>query len=273
MARQALRAGRLQVAYTRTGRGEPVVLVHGIGHRRQAWDPVLPALSRRRDVIALDLPGFGESPALPAGEGYDLATTVEGFGEFFAALDLGRPHVVGSSLGGAIALELGARGLVSSVTALAPAGFWTALERRWALTLLSTVRASALVPDLVLRRVAADPAWRASMVRMLYVHPERQDAEAFLGDARAIKNAVGFRPTAAFGRTYTCEAVPEVPTTIGWGTRDRVLPPAQAARARRRLPDATHVAMRGCGHLPMLDDPRLVARVILAGTEAGVAAA
>ena len=42
MARQALRAGRLQVAYTRSGRGEPVVLVHGIGHRRQAWDPVLP---------------------------------------------------------------------------------------------------------------------------------------------------------------------------------------------------------------------------------------
>ena len=84
---------------------------------------------------------------------------------------------------------------------------------------------------------------------------------------------MGFRPTAAFGRTYTCAAVPVVPTTIAWGTRDRVLPPAQAARARRRLPDATHVALRGCGHLPMLDDPRLVTRVILAGTEAGVAAA
>ena len=261
------------VTYTRAGRGEPLVLIHGIGHRRQAWDPVLPTLARHHDVIAIDMPGFGESPGPPAGVGYDLQTTTTGFSLLFEALGLDRPHVAGNSLGAAIALELGARDLVSTVTALAPAGFWTPLERRWALAVLTTVRASALVPDLVLRRVAADATWRASMVRMLYAHPERQDAEAFLGDARSLKGSVGFRPMAARGRTYFCEAVPSVPTTIAWGTRDRLLPPAQAARARRRLPDATHVALRGCGHVPMLDDPPLVARVILAGSQAASAAA
>lgn len=68
-----------KLAYDRAGSGEPVVLIHGIGHRRQAWDPIFHRLAERDDVIAVDLADFGES------------------------------------LGGAICLELGARGLASSV--------------------------------------------------------------------------------------------------------------------------------------------------------------
>ncbi len=273
MSARVHRTRRLGIAYTRTGRGEPVVLVHGIGHRRQAWDPVLPSLVRKREVIALDLPGFGESPRLPAGETYSIPAAMGRFAELFDELGLDRPHVVGNSLGGAIALELGAAGLVSSVTALAPAGFWTAIERAWTLTVLRSVWVSSLAPDFLLRRIAADPLWRVQFVRHLYAHPGRQDPEAFLGDARALRDCAGFRPTAAMGRGYVCTAVPDVPTTIAWGTRDRVLPPVQAARARRRLPAATHVALRGCGHVPMVDDPRLVARVVLAGTARPASAA
>ncbi len=272
MPRRTLRTRGLGSVYTRSGRGEPLVLVHGIGHRRQAWDPVLPGLVRHREVIAVDLPGFGDSPPLPAGAAYTVAESVERFAEFFDELGVARPHVAGNSLGGALALELAARDLVSTATALAPAGFWSPLERRWALALLTTTRMSARVPDLVLRRVAADAEMRSSMVRLLYAHPERQDAETFLGDARALKAAAGFGPTARLGRSYLCTAEPAVPTTIAWGTRDRVLPPLQAARARRRLPDATHLALRGCGHVPMLDDPSLVSRVLLAGSAAGLAA-
>ena len=53
-----------------------------------------------------------------------------------------------------------------------------------------------------------------------------------------------------------------MPTTIAWGTKDRILPYAQSATARRRLPSAEHVDLPGCGHVPMIDDPDLVARVI-----------
>ncbi len=270
MPRRTYRTSRLGAVYTRHGRGEPLVLVHGLGHRRQAWDPVLPRLTRHREVIALDLPGFGESPPLPAGESYDVPTAMARFAELFAELGLGAPHVAGGSLGGALVLELGARGMVSSVTALAPAGFWTPLERRWALTLLTTTRMSARVPDIVLRRVAADERVRTSMIQLLYAHPERQHPDAFLGDARALKASAGFAPMLAFGRSYACTAEPDVATTVAWGTRDRVLPPLQAARARRRLPRATHVALRGCGHVPMVDDPALVARVLLAGSASGL---
>ena len=53
------------LAYTRAGAGAPLVLLHGIGSSRHAWEPVIPALAERFDVIAVDLPGFGDSGPLP----------------------------------------------------------------------------------------------------------------------------------------------------------------------------------------------------------------
>ena len=54
------------IAHARTGSGTPLVLVHGVGARREMWDPVVPALAARHEVVAVDLPGFGESPPLTA---------------------------------------------------------------------------------------------------------------------------------------------------------------------------------------------------------------
>src|SRR5687767_4165720 len=109
-----------ELVHTRKGSGEPLVLIHGIGHRRQAWDPVVDLLAQSYDVIAVDLAGFGESPAYPDGVPYDMDHAMEDLSANFAAWGIEKPHVVGNSLGGAIALELGARGLARSVTALSP---------------------------------------------------------------------------------------------------------------------------------------------------------
>src|ERR671925_414817 len=98
----------MSLAHERRGEGEPLVLVHGIGSQWQGWTPVLDALAREREVIALDLPGFGASPGLdrrPTPEA--LAAAV---GAFLDELDLADAHVVGNSLGGGIALELGRAG-------------------------------------------------------------------------------------------------------------------------------------------------------------------
>ena len=89
----------------RCGAGEPLVLVHGIGHRWQAWTPVLDRLAAHHDVIAIDLPGFGESPVPPGGMPRGMAATVAMMAEYFAAEGLDRPHVAGLSFGGALALE------------------------------------------------------------------------------------------------------------------------------------------------------------------------
>lgn len=264
----------LDVAMTRRGSGEPVVLLHGIGHRRQAWDPVIDDLAADYDVIAVDLPGFGDSPPLPSGLAYDMATTIANFDSVFADLGIERPHVVGNSLGGAIAIELGARDLVRSVTALSPGGFWRSpSERRYALALLGSLRRSAMIPQPALQRVAKSRFLRAQAMRPIHAHPERLSEQDFLDDARKMASSAGYKPTARSAASYDCHAVPLVPATVAWGTRDRVLKPRQAQIAQQRLPSARHISLPGCGHVPMIDDPALVAQVIRIGLNREAAAA
>lgn len=254
----------ITVNYERRGTGSPLVLLHGIGHRWQAWLPVLDRLAERHDVIAVDLPGFGLSPPLPAGAVYDVATSMDVLADSFATLGLNRPHLAGNSLGGLLAVEAASRGLVASATALSPAGFWSARDRARALATLRALRASALAPGFVTSKILNSPRLRARSLQVLYEHPERIDRLTALGDTAALRGSAAFRPTLRAGRRYAWAGVPPtVPLTIAWGARDRILPPHQAQRAARLLPDAHHVMLPGCGHIPMIDDPALVAETIL----------
>lgn len=239
------------------------MLIHGIGHRRQAWDPVLDRLAESYDVIALDLAGFGESEPHPAGISYSMDNACRIIGENFAAWGISRPHVVGNSLGGAIALELGARDMARSVTALSPAGFFRhAGDRLQAFVLLFVLRFAAMAPMSVLRAVSRSALGRRVAGLSLYSHPERFDHQAVLGDAIALKRAQAFESTIKAGLRYRFDRPVTVPTTVAWATRDRILRFGQSALAQERLPDARHVALPQCGHVPMIDDPELVVRVI-----------
>ena len=106
------------VHHHREGRGAPLVLLHGIGHRWQAYAPVLADLARDFDVVACDSPGFGRSPALPDGVRPAVPAYADAFAGWLAREGIERPHVVGNSMGGAIALELARRGLVRTATAI-----------------------------------------------------------------------------------------------------------------------------------------------------------
>src|SRR4051794_19467230 len=149
-----------KLVHTRKGTGEPLVLIHGIGHRRQAWNPVFEALARSYDVIAVDLAGFGESPAYPLKASYDMDSACDNLSDNFARWGVDRPHVVGNSLGGAIALELGARGLARSVTALSPAGFFGVVNRLQTLVLLVMLRVTSQLPEKVLHLVSRSSVGR-----------------------------------------------------------------------------------------------------------------
>src|SRR6476659_5634218 len=115
----------------REGAGEPLLLLHGVGHHWQAWRPVIGLLAGELDVIACDSPGFGASAALAPSIEPTVPAYADAFEWFIAELGLVRPHVAGNSMGGAIALELARRRAVASVTAFSPAGFWTPAERRY----------------------------------------------------------------------------------------------------------------------------------------------
>ena len=192
--------------------------------------------------------------------------------QWFAEQGLGRPHVAGNSMGGAIALELARRGAVASATALSPAGFWTPRELAYAQRSLRASR--AIVGRCGPADAGALPHGRGSRRAVL---PGLRQAVAHAargghGRDRRLRRRPGLRARAhAFGhyRFGAGDELRGVPVTVAWGTRDALLIPRQAARAQRLLPWATHVALRGCGHVPCHDDPETVAAVILAGSRAG----
>ncbi|MFF3660897.1 alpha/beta fold hydrolase [Streptomyces olivochromogenes] len=256
------------MSYARVGTGEPLLLLHGIGHHRQAWDPVVHILAAEREVIAVDLPGFGESPALPDGLTHDLGTVVPTLGGLCEALEIERPHVAGNSLGGLLALELGREKLVRSVTAISPAGFWSPVERRYAFGVLLAMRQGARrLPLPVIERLSRSAAGRAALTSTIYARPGRRSPEAVVAETLALAHAEGFADTlrAGTGVQFT-DDIPGLPVTVAWGTRDRLLVRRQGIRAKHIIPQARLVRLPGCGHVPMNDDPALVARVILDGS-------
>ena len=260
----------MDIVFERRGEGPPLLLLHGIGHRWQAWEPVMDRLAAEREVIAVDLPGFGASPPLPPGMPYDLDSVVTVIGEFVGKLGLDRPHMAGNSLGGLFALEAADRGLARSVTALSPAGFFTPAELRYATVVLTALRAGAGVPAPLLRWLARSPRRRSLLFGMIYGRPDLIEAEVLLADAAAMHGAVGFVPTLRAGRGVTFQgALREVPATIAWGTNDRLLRTGQAVRAQQNLPHVRFVWLRGCGHVPMADDPPAVTALIVAAAEGG----
>ncbi|WP_433432536.1 alpha/beta fold hydrolase [Nonomuraea sp. CA-141351] len=261
----------MTVAYERRGTGEPVVLLHGIGSNRQAWDAVVPSLTAEHEVITVDLPGFGESPDLPDGLPHDLPTVVAGLGAVFSALGLERPHVVGHSMGGLIALRLAQAGLARSVTALAPAGFWSHTERWYVFTVLNAARQMARLPEPITAWLSQTFLGHAALTGTLYMRPDLSTPEAVVASLRALRHAVGFQATVRAGRARDLFVgdIPDLPVTLAWGTADRVLPARQAARVATMIPTARMVWLPRCGHVPMNDAPQLVAQVILQATAPG----
>ena len=261
----------MRMAFERVGSGAPLVLVHGVGHRRQAWYPVLDQLAEQRDVVLVDLPGHGESDPLVT-EGRPILDVLrDAFAEFLAQQELHRPHVAGNSLGGRVALEAGVAGHVRSVTALSPAGFWRSpFALAYTRHLFATMSrlSEALAPQAP--RLSRTRPGRVLGFGWLTAHPTRIDPERALGDFHAFRAAQpAMREIVAAATPFMGKVAAGVPVTIAWASRDAVLPRNQAAVARAVLPNAEHVLLRGCGHVPMSDAPDLVARVILRGSSDG----
>ncbi len=250
----------MNLAYDRHGSGPPLLLVHGIGMCKEVWRPVLPLLAREREVVAVDMPGFGASPRGPR--------TVEGLAEaladFTSGLGLERPAVAGNSLGGGVALAMGEMGAAGSVCALSPVGFVNQREGRYAQGVLVSTRfvAERLAP--VADRVAGSAVLRTLLSAHVTARPWRIPPEDTAHWTRMYAQAPAFWDLLEALDEWIAP-VPRCPTTIAWGDKDRLLIYSrQAPRARRALPEARHVVLRGCGHVPMWDDPEQVAAAILA---------
>ncbi|WP_329255626.1 alpha/beta hydrolase [Actinoallomurus sp. NBC_01490] len=260
----------MPLAYESGGDGPVLVLIHGLGHHRHAWDPLLPTLTRHRRVITVDLPGHGQSAALALESAVDLADLLAPLRQLFTELGLERPHVAGNSLGGLLALELARHGEVRSATALAPAGFWEneakfrAVRRK-----LRRMRATGRLLSPLAPVICRSAIGRSLAFAPVCARPWCLSPQSALRDAAAFQSCTHFDAILENGTSYQANPQPEVPVTIAWGRRDFILPARQARIARERLPLARHVILNGCGHVPMIDNPHQVTTLLLEGSHEG----
>ena len=262
----------ISINHHREGGGEPVVLLHGVGHHWQAWRPVIERIAPDFDVLACDSPGFGRSAPLPAGIEPSVPSYADAFEWFFAELGLERPHVAGNSMGGAIALELARRRAVRSACAFSPAGFWTTPELRFTQLSLGALASLPTPAQGAIEALTRTRPGRLLLFRQNFGFPLRLPVEEAIATLRDAWAAPALGPALKAFDHYRFEAPEQlrsVPVTIAWGDRDRLLPyRLQAPRARRLLPWATHVTL-GAGHVPFYDDPAACAAVVRASVRQG----
>lgn len=258
------------LAYERTGSGPPLVLLHGLGHRRQAWDAVVQLLAPYRELVLVDLPGHGESPPLVTAGRPPVPVLLESVLGLLDELGLDRPHLAGNSLGGRLALEAGAVGRAASVTALSPAGFFrNRADMVYARAIFNVMQAAGRQLRPVSHALLQTTAGRGLVYGAVLSHPSQLTLEQASGDLAAFlaaRDAVGI--VLAGVDRFAGRLPDDVPVTIAWGAKDRLLPRRQALVAKGQLPTARFVLLPGCGHVPMTDDPELVAEVLLHGSGA-----
>jgi pimeloyl-ACP methyl ester carboxylesterase len=243
----------------RRGSGRPLLLLHGLGGDWRVWSPVLDALAAAREVLAVDLPGFGASPALDGGSPPTPARLAAAVAAELDRQGLGSVDVAGNSLGGWVALELARLGRARSVAAIAPAGLWGhALGPRRGRGVRGLPRPlRALLPWLV----CAGPLRRVALMAVV-AHPERVPARAARRIVRAYLEAPGFAAVNAAMRAGFLRAADVgrlgVPVTIAWAAHDRLV-----AAPRGGVPGARVTVLDDAGHLAMWDQPAEVAALIL----------
>jgi pimeloyl-ACP methyl ester carboxylesterase len=250
------------------GDGRPLVLLHGIGSSKRVWLPILDRLARHRRVVSLDLPGFGDNPRLADGAPtpIHLAELLPG-----AVADLGVEapfDIAGNSMGGWVALEAAKRGSARSVVAISPAGLWRRQPRYTRFVLNNAYRLAVAAPP-PLTSALGTAAGRIALMSAYYSRPWRMSADFALESSGILAASTDWDRALqgmAESRFVGGQDI-DVPVTIAFGTRDGIHLPVHT-RHRDQLPEHTEwVSLAGCGHVPMTDNPGLVASVILAGTE------
>ena len=259
----------MTLAFTRRGSGPPLVLLHGIGSARQAWDPVAGRLAESFDVLAVDLPGVGESPPLPPEIEPLPSVIAAAVAEFLASRGVVAPHVAGNSLGGWVALELAAIRPVRSLALLSPAGLWrgrTPLYNRISLRSTHWLATHLTGPAC---RLVGHRAGRVVILGQTHGRPARISAGYARAAVLAMAGGPGFDATMAATepRCYRAGRPFDAPVTVAFGTRDRLLLPHQSRHLGELPPGAYVETLPGCGHVPMADDPGAVAALITAATD------
>jgi len=262
--------GEISSGLYRAGTGEPVLLLHGFTGAWHHWRPLLGDLAARYEVIAPTLAGHDGGPPYEAGNPMTFHGAADHLERHLDEIAVDTAHVVGNSLGGALALELAKRGRARSVVALAPAGGWKAgdgeTERlaRFFARQIRLTRATLPRIEMIMRR----PSVRKLALRDAMRHGELLSvAEAVALSGAAARCAVADKALAAL-RTDPDLILRDLdrvscPVLLASPQFDRILPQERhSPRFRSEIPGVEWRLLAGCGHVPMWDDTQLVVDTI-----------
>jgi pimeloyl-ACP methyl ester carboxylesterase len=249
-----------------SGKGdEHVVLIHGLGGNKVSFYETASALSPHYSVHAIDLPGFGSS-SKPARAPYNAAWFARSVLRFLDALEIDRAHLVGNSLGGRVALEVGlnAPDRVHSLSLLTPSMAWR--KRRAFVPIVKLARPElAAIPHPMSSAVVRRQFW-SMFARPERLHPSVADiaVQEFLASYRVQEARVAFHSAARsiyleepFGPEgfWTRLEGLEPPAMFVWGDEDPLVPHSFCKHVAELLPDARQIVLEQCGHVPQVELP------------------
>lgn len=247
-----------------SGSGEPLLLIHGMGSASSAWKQVTPSLERYFKVIAIDLPGHGDTPYIK-GSPMDPQSMALNVLSEMSELGFESFHLCGNSLGGWISLEMASTDAarVKSLTALAPAGLWlNPYNVRYPATALARFLARNT------RRFAPTALHFEAARRLGFwdVSPRWHEFtyELCLDATIAMSKADGYYPAwdGMLMKRFDGVIPSEIPVTIIFGDSDRTLP-ATTCQERSVAPaHARWIVFPNTGHAPMWDSPNDVVAAI-----------
>ena len=257
-------AGGMPVSILEAGRGDPVLLLHGLGATKVSFLPTMLALSKDYRVIAPDLLGHGDS-AKPIAR-YDAPMFARSVLSLMDALDIDRAHLIGNSMGGRISLEvsMSTPDRVRSVSLLCPAVAF--LKRRGMVPFVRALRPElGIVPHRLPHRLVV------RSIRTMFSQPDRLPASWYAAGAdeflrvfrtprgrqalyASMRNIYLDEPSGDQGFWVRLERL-DRPSLFLWGDRDRLVPAAFDRHVRRVLPGATSHVLNDCGHVPQFEHP------------------
>jgi pimeloyl-ACP methyl ester carboxylesterase len=259
----------------REGSGTPIVLLHGLNGSWRTWRPVIPLLARNHEVLAVTMAGHHGGTAIPAGP-VGIEMLADDMEKQLDEAGVKRAHLVGNSLGGWLALELGQRGRGASVVAFAPAGCWTKPRDLARVGRLLKLARRSNKPWV--HKLSARPGVRRALFRQAMDRADLVPAEEMTGmfeDLAACTILDGLLENLTSTGSLAKLTMPQdCPVRIAWPIKDRTIPwerygvPYQAL-----LPNVDLVRLTGAGHVPIYDNPELVACTVLEFTDRIEAAA
>ncbi len=248
----------MRLHHKRQGNGPPLVLIHGLGGSLVNWDPVLDLVAAERDVIAVDMPGFGSSDPLPDGRPHSAIEMGRAIAAHCETLGIERPHLAGNSLGAWTALEIAADGNAASVCCISPAGLW---GKPLGPRSYNSRKAGRRIKGLLFAALRTARGRRALMGTTV-ARPELLTAEEAIAWTGAWLDASSYDDANDWMRAAPFERADEVcvPVTIAWGAHDRLVAPPLP----ERMPTQAHyMKVPGWGHTPTRDDPEGVAKLLI----------